>query len=72
MHEKYRFFSLYVVQKCLKFFLYEPKNLCKLQKNTANNIKFLKYTTNPSNREFFSNSQKIEDMWYDVWVFPKV
>jgi len=36
MHEKYRFFYLYVVQKSPKIFLYEPKKLCKLQKkNTA-------------------------------------
>jgi len=34
MHEKYRFFSLYVVQKSPKFFLYEPKKLRKLQKKT--------------------------------------
>jgi len=26
------FFSLYVVQKSLKIFLYEPKKLCQLQK----------------------------------------
>jgi len=32
LHEKYRFFSLYLVQKSPKIFLYEPKKLCKLQK----------------------------------------
>jgi len=34
MHEKYRFFSLYIVQKRPKIFLYEPKKLSKLQKKT--------------------------------------
>jgi len=36
MHEKYRIFSLYVVQKSPKFFLQWPKKLCHWQKkNTA-------------------------------------
>jgi len=42
MHEKYRFFPLYVVQKSTKFFLYEPKKICKLQKNTAPENKSLR------------------------------
>jgi len=35
MHEKYRFFSLYVVQKSPKIFLQWPKKLCHWQKKNT-------------------------------------
>jgi len=33
------FFNFYVVQKSIKFFLYDPKKLCQLQKTQFSSIK---------------------------------